>query len=135
MRALSISTLRRAGLAAEAEELGGVRLILRAFDDQQPAALKTLAERLRTGAPGTVAFLVSTLGDGLAIACAVSDDLAAAKPGISAAALAKQAAVKAGGGGGDRPTLAIAGARHAADLDAVLGRVREYVAAAVSLGV
>jgi len=116
-------------LAAEAEDLGGVRLILRSFDDQQPAALKTLAERLRTGAPGTVAFLVSTLGGRLAIACAVSDDLAAAKPGISAAVLAKEAAAKAGGGGGGRPTLATAGARHVADLDAVLGRVREYVAA------
>ena len=116
-------------LAAEAEELGGVRLILRSFDDQQPAALKTLAEQLRTGASGTVAFLVSTLGGRLAIACAVSDDLAAAKPGISAAVLAKEAAAKAGGGGGGRPTLATAGARHAADLDAVLDTVRAYVAA------
>ena len=124
------SAQQAAVLAAEAEELGGVRLILRSFDDQQPAALKTLAERLRTGAPGTVAFLVSTLGGRLAIACAVSDDLAAAKPGISAAALAKEAAARAGGGGGGRPTLATAGARHVADLDAVLGRVREYVAAA-----
>ena len=124
------SAQQAALLAAEAEDLGGVRLIMRSFDDQQPAALKTLAERLRTGASGTVAFLVSTLGGRLAIACAVSDDLAAAKPGISAAALAKEAAAKAGGGGGGRPTLATAGARHVAHLDAVLGRVREYVAAA-----
>ena len=123
------SAQQAALLAAEAEELGGVRLILRSFDDQQPAALKTLAERLRTGASGTVAFLVSTLGGRLAIACAVSDDLAAAKPGISAAVLAKEAAARAGGGGGGKPTLATAGARQAANLDQVLGSVRAHLAA------
>ena len=116
-------------LASEAEEIGGVRLILRTFDDQQPAALKTLAERLRTAAPSTVAFLVSTLGGRLAIACAVSDDLATADPGISASVVVKQAAAKAGGGGGGRPTLATAGARQATNLDQVFGSVRAHLAA------
>ena len=116
-------------LAAAAEEVGGVRLILHTFEDEQPAALKTLAERLRTAAPNTVAFLASTSGGRLAIACAVSDDLAAAG-GISAAVLVKEAAAKAGGGGGGKPTLATAGARRAVNLDAVLSSVRAYVAAA-----
>ena len=118
------SAQQAAVLAAQAEQVGGVRLILRAFEDEQPATLKTLAERLRTAAPSTVAFLVSTLGGRLAIACAVSDDLAAAKPGVSAAVLVKEAAAKAGGGGGGKPTLATAGARRASNLDAVLGSVR-----------
>ena len=126
------SAQQAALLAAEAEEIGGVRLILRSFDDQQPAALKTLAERLRTGAPGTVAFLVSTLGGRLAIACAVSDDLAAAKPGISAAILVKEAAAKAGGGGGGKPTLATAGAKRVSNLDAVLGSVRARLESSAS---
>ena len=117
-------------LAAEAEEIGGVRLILRAFDDQAPAALKDLAERLGSASSDTVAFLVSTLGGRLAIACAVSSDLATGGAGISAAVLAKEAAAKAGGGGGGRPTLATAGARQAANLDAVLATVREHVAGA-----
>ena len=116
-------------LAAAAEEVGGVRLILHTFEDEQPAALKALAERLRTSAPNTVAFLASTSGGRLAIACAVSDDLAAAG-GISAAVLVKEAAAKAGGGGGGKPTLATAGARRAVNLDAVLSSVRAYVAAA-----
>ena len=116
-------------LAAAAEEVGGVRLILHTFEDEQPAALKALAERLRTAAPNTVAFLASTSGGRLAIACAVSDDLAAAG-GISAAVLVKEAAAKAGGGGGGKPTLATAGARRAVNLDAVLSSVRAYVAAA-----
>ena len=116
-------------LAAAAEEVGGVRLILHTFEDQQPAALKALAERLRTSAPNTVAFVASTSGGRLAIACAVSDDLAAAG-GISAAVLVKEAAAKAGGGGGGKPTLATAGARRAVNLDAVLSSVRAYVAAA-----
>ena len=116
-------------LAAVAEEVGGVRLILHTFEDEQPAALKALAERLRTSAPNTVAFVASTSGGRLAIACAVSDDLAAAG-GISAAVLVKEAAAKAGGGGGGKPTLATAGARRAVNLDAVLSSVRAYVAAA-----
>ena len=116
-------------LAAAAEEVGGVRLILHTFEDEQPAALKALAERLRTSAPNTVAFVASTSGGRLAIACAVSDDLAAAG-GISAAVLVKEAAAKAGGGGGGKPTLATAGARRAVNLDAVLSSVRAYVAAA-----
>ena len=116
-------------LAAEAEEVAGVRLILRVFDDQPPAALKTLAERLRTSAPDTVAFLASTAGGRLAIACAVSDDLVR-DAGISAAVLAKDAAANAGGGGGGRPTLATAGARRTDDLDAVLSSVRDQLATA-----
>ncbi len=123
------SAQQAALLAAEAEQVGGVRLILRTFDDQQPAALKTLAERLRTVAPSTVAFLVSTRGGRLAMACAVSDDLAAAEPGISAAVLVKEAAAQAGGGGGGRPTLATAGAKRATNLDAVLASVRGHLAA------
>ena len=111
-------------LQAQAAEVGGVRLILHAFDDQQPAALKEMAERLGSARPGTVAFLASTAGGRLAIACAVSSDLATADGGISAAALAKEAAAKAGGGGGGRPTLATAGAREAANLDQVLDSVR-----------
>ena len=116
-------------LAAEAEEVAGVRLILRVFDDRQPAALKDLAERLGSTAAGTVAFLASTHGGRLAIACAVSSDLATADDGISAAVLAKEAAAKAGGGGGGKPTLATAGARQAGNLDQVLGSVRAYLAA------
>ena len=114
-------------LAADAEEVGGVRLILRTFDDQPPSALKDLAERLRTAAPRTVAFLASTRGGGLSIACAVSDDLVA-DDGLSAAVLVKEAAAKAGGGGGGRPTLATAGAKRAVDLDSVLGSVRDRLA-------
>ena len=47
-----------------------MRLILHTFEDEQPAALKALAERLRTSAPNTVAFVASTSGGRLAIACA-----------------------------------------------------------------
>jgi len=120
-------------LAAEAEEVGGVRLILRAFDDQQPAALKNLAERLASEASGTVAFLASTQGGRLAIACAVSSDLASRDGAISAAVLAKEAAARAGGGGGGKPTLATAGARQAANIDQVLDNVRAHLAARTSL--
>ena len=107
-----------------------MRLILRTFDDQPAGALKDLAERLRSSATGTVAFLASTLGGRLAIACAVSSDLATADDGISAAVLVKAAAAKAGGGGGGKPTLATAGAKRADNLDAALASVRDHVAAA-----
>ena len=120
------SAQQAAALAAQAEQVGGVRLIIHTFAEEAPAALKALAERLRGAAPRTVAFLVSTRGGGLAIACGVSDDLAAG-PGekrISAADLVKEAAAKAGGGGGGRPTFATAGAKRAANLDAVLAAVR-----------
>ena len=111
-------------LAAQAEEVGGVRLIVRTFDEESPAALKALAERLRGAAPSSVVFLVTTRGGSLGIACAVSDDLVAGSPPISAADLVKEAAAKAGGGGGGRPTFASAGAKRADNLDAVLGSVR-----------
>ena len=122
------SAQQAAALAAQAEEIGGARLILRTFEEESPAALKALAERLREAAPRTVAFLVSTRGGGLAIACAVSDDLAAGARRLSAADLVKEAAAKAGGGGGGRPTFATAGARRAANLDAVLDAVRARLA-------
>ena len=122
------SAQQAAALAAQAEEIGGARLILRTFEEESPAALKALAERLRGAGPRTVAFLVSTRGGGLAIACAVSDDLAAGARRLSAADLVKEAAAKAGGGGGGRPTFATAGAKRAANLDAVLQAVRARLA-------
>ena len=118
------SAQQAAVLAAQAEEVGGVRLVVRIFKDESPAALKALAERLRSAAPRIVAFLVTTRGGGLGIACAVSDDLAAGSSSISAVELVKEAAAKAGGGGGGRPTFATAGAKRASNLDAVLGSVR-----------
>ena len=124
-----------ATLAAQAETVGDVRLIVRVFDDQEPGALKALAEKLRTAAPHTVAFLATTRGGTLGIACAVSDDLAGTGDGnISAAVLVKAAAAKAGGGGGGRPTLATAGAKRVANLDAVLATVRTAVAAVAAAG-
>ena len=118
------SAQQAAVLAAQAEEVGGVRLVVRIFKEESPAALKALAERLRSAAPRIVAFLVTTRGGGLGIACAVSDDLAAGSSSISAVELVKEAAAKAGGGGGGRPTFATAGAKRASNLDAVLGSVR-----------
>ena len=122
------SAQQAAVLAAQAEEIGGVRLIMRTFEEETPGALKALAERLRCAAPRTVAFLVTTRGGGLSIACAVSDDLAAGSPRISAADLVKEAAAKAGGGGGGRASFATAGAKRATNLDAVLGSVRTRLA-------
>ena len=124
------SAQQAAALTAQAERVGGVRLVIRTFEEEPPAALKTLAERLRGAAPRTVAFLVTTRGGGLAIACGVSDDLAsgAGAERLSAADLVKEAAAKAGGGGGGRPTFATAGAKRAANLDAVLDTVRARLA-------
>ena len=126
------SAQQAAALAAQAEQIGGVRLIIRTFEEEPPAALKALAERLRGAAPRTVAFLVTTRGGGLAIACGVSDDLTAGADAgtgrISAADLVKEAAAKAAGGGGGRPTFATAGAKRAANLDAVLDTVRARLA-------
>jgi alanyl-tRNA synthetase len=67
------------------------------------------------------------VGGRLAIACAVSDDLAGKESGISAAVLVKEAAAKAGGGGGGKPTLATAGAKRADNLDAALATVRDHL--------
>ena len=126
------SAQQAAVLAAQAEEVGGVRLVVRIFKEESPAALKALAERLRSAAPRIVAFLVTTRGGGLGIACAVSDDLAAGSSSISAAELVKEAAAKAGGGGGGRPTFATAGAKRASNLDAVLGSVRARLESSAS---
>ena len=126
------SAQQAALLAAQAEEVGGVRLVVRIFKEESPAALKALAERLRSAAPRIVAFLVTTRGGGLGIACAVSDDLAAGSSSISAVELVKEAAAKAGGGGGGRPTFATAGAKRASNLDAVLGSVRARLESSAS---
>ena len=118
------SVQQAAVLAAQAKEIHGVRLIVGTFEDESPAALKALAERLRNAEPRTVAYLVTTRGGRLGIACAVSDDLAAGSPPISAADLVKEAAAKAGGGGGGRATFATAGAKGTTNLDTVLKWVR-----------
>jgi len=108
-----------ARLVAEAEPLGGVRLVAGAFDGWDAAGLKALATAIASH-PGAVAVCLSAAPPLLA-AVARSADTA-----VDAGALLKDLIARFGGKGGGKAELAQGGGL-AAEPAAVLAAVRERI--------
>jgi alanyl-tRNA synthetase len=117
-------------LAAEAETVGGVRLVCRNEREQDAAWIKLLAQRL-IRLPNTVALLASGAG-------ATPGLVFGQSPGsrLDMGALMKQATASLGGRGGGNRDMSQGGAPAGSDvqpaLDAVAAQVREQLAEGVA---
>ncbi len=118
-------------LLADAQDIGGVRLVVGRLDGADMDGLRELAETLRQKLGSGVAVLGSASAeDGKAyLACAVTDDLTTK---IQAGKLVGALAKRVGGGGGGRPTLATAGGKQPENLDDALGAAAAEVRAALA---
>jgi alanyl-tRNA synthetase len=97
-------------LFAQAEEVGGAKIIARATDVTNRETLREFIDRLR-GKGRSVAILLGSATDGkVSLTAAVSKDLV--QRGISASDCVRTAAKIVGGGGGGRPDLAEAGGKN-----------------------
>ena len=115
-------------LLNQAEEINGVKLVIREFSDVPVDVLKQLGDLLRQKAKNAVGFFINKSGDRLNFVCAVTDELISTKR-LKAGDIVREAAKIAGGGGGGRPHLATAGAKNAAKLPQVIDYIRRVLSA------
>ena len=112
-------------LAAQAQELGGVKLLAERLDGADATALRSVIDQLKAKLKSAVILLVSVDGDRVQLAAGVTANLTAS---IKAGELVNIAAQAVGGKGGGRPDFAMAGGTQPQAIDAALAAGREFVA-------
>jgi alanyl-tRNA synthetase len=117
-------SLASGSLMDGAEQCGRARLVLARMPGTY-AELRSAADVMRKSNQGLVCVLASTDGDKVALVVGVSEDLLAG--GLSARAIAQQAAGILGGGGGGRDDLAQAGGADPHKLDEAFDKARQMV--------
>jgi alanyl-tRNA synthetase len=117
-------------LAAAAEDIGGVPVVLATVEVSNVKELPDIADRVagKLGRDGVV-VLATANGDRAQLVVRVAP--AIVELGVRAGALAKVGAGLLGGGGGGRDTLAQAGGAEVGKLDLALDAVRSSISAAV----
>jgi alanyl-tRNA synthetase len=114
--------LATGGMAAEIEDIGGVKLSARNMGEVPPRDLKGLAEAIGKQLGSGVVALVSTAEGKASIVVGVSPDLVGR---FSAVDLVRAASAAVGGkGGGGRPDMAQAGGPDGTRADEALAAVR-----------
>ena len=114
------------GLFQNAADVNGIKIVSAYFSGTAPEALRSMGEKIRDKAPNAVSALVGST-DGK-ITLVVSCGKGAQDAGLKAGALVKQIAVIAGGNGGGKPDLAMAGLNDATKIDEALNAVPGIVA-------
>jgi alanyl-tRNA synthetase len=110
--------LDAAAALANAQAAGETKVIVDRFPDADAAALRALADDLRSAAGRFVAVIGGEQG-GPSLLVAASRDLVG--EGFDAAAIVREVAPRIGGGGGGRAELAQAGGKDLAGLEGALG--------------
>ena len=118
-----------AEIAAGAEIIGGVRLVIAEASGFNPEALRLLAMQVRDHLGSGVAVLGSQRDGKAGLVAVVSPDLVAR--GVSAAAVVGPAARVVGGGGSRDPELSQAGGPHGDRLGDALAEARRAASAAL----
>ena len=104
------------GLVAQAEVIGGVKLVAKKLEGVSRDALRDFADQLREKHSPVALILGAEIEGKVALIAAVSKPLVKDK-NLHAGNVVKAAATIAGGGGGGRPDMAEAGARLVEKLD------------------
>jgi alanyl-tRNA synthetase len=117
-------------LGVEAEDVGGVKVVVAEGSGTDQRALLELADRVKQKL-GDAAVVLAGTGDGK-VALVATFSPAAIECGLSAAAVLREAAAVVGGGGGGRDDSAQAGGREPEHLPEALDTAREAIRRALS---
>ena len=112
--------------AAEIEEIGALKAIFLSMEDVGTDQLRDLGDSYKDKMGEGVAVLASVNGGKVTLLVTATDG--AAKGGVHAGNLIKEAAPLIGGGGGGRPTMAQAGGKDPAGIPKAFDRIRELLA-------
>ncbi len=119
-----LASVRISGMLENARSVGGIRVVTALFSSTGGEALRAMCDRVREEAPDAVAVLAGT-ENGKAVIAAAAGKEALAR-GVHAGRLAGGVAKLAGGNGGGKPDIAMAGAKN-------LGKLEEALASAEKL--
>ncbi|MDO5715885.1 MAG: alanine--tRNA ligase [Tissierellia bacterium] len=112
-------------ILAQIQTKNDISFVTYSFQGIDMDTLREMADEVR-GKIGSVVVLFSTVNEGkLSFVCAVSKDLV--ERGIQAGKLIKEIAKVAGGGGGGRPDMAMAGAKDIEKTEEALGTLEKLL--------
>lgn len=122
-----INSFKTAGLMSGAVDVNGVQLVTYYAGEESADALRSMAEAARDTAPCSVAIIAGTNAEKgtVSFACACSKDAIAR--GAHAGNLVREIAKIAGGNGGGKPDMAMAGGKDASKVDDALMRADEIL--------
>jgi len=119
-----IASAAGSDLAAQAVEVGGLKLLVTRLDDADPKSLRDLVDQLKNKL-GSAAILLAAAKNGkVSLIAGVTQDQTTR---INAGDLVNLVATQVGGKGGGRPDLAQAGGNDPTHLDFALRAVPEWV--------
>ncbi|MBE0509918.1 MAG: alanine--tRNA ligase [Chromatiales bacterium] len=118
-----LASAQGSDLAAEALEIGGIKVLAARMDGADPKGLRDIVDQLKNKL-GTAAVLIAAVeGDKISLVAGVSKD---ATDRIKAGELLKHVAEQVGGKGGGRPDMAQGGGNLPQHLDAALASVKDW---------
>lgn len=112
-----INSFKTAGIMAGAVDVNGVQLVVYNAGEEGADSLRSLAETARDSAPSAVAVIAGTNAEKgtVSFACACSKDAIA--KGAHAGNIVREVAKIAGGNGGGKPDMAMAGGKDLSKVD------------------
>jgi len=113
-------------LVESAKSLNGFKLVISKINSQDVENLKQLGDQLREELKSGVGVLGAIINGKLNFVCVITDDLIKTK-NLNAGEIIKQVAAIAGGSGGGRPHMALAGAKNIDKFNHVLNSVEEII--------
>ncbi len=116
-------------LAAQAEEIGGVKVLAARLDGADAKSLRDALDRLKDKLGSAIILLAAESEGKVSLVGGVTKDLTGR---FKAGDLVREAAAKVGGKGGGRPDMAQAGGNDPAGLPAALALAKEWVRAQAS---
>ena len=122
-----INSFKTAGIMAGAIDVNGVQLVVYYGGELDANGLRSMAETARDSAPNTVAVIAGSNAEKgtCSFACACGKDAIA--KGAHAGNLVREVAKVAGGSGGGKPDMAMAGGKEIAKIDDALMSANEIL--------
>lgn len=113
-------------LAEKAQALDGFRYVAAKVAATDVEELRQMSDTLRAKLRSGVGVLAAEINGKLSFACTVTDDLISGR-GLRAGEIVKRVAEVAGGSGGGRPHLALAGGKDIGKMDSALAMVPQIL--------
>ena len=126
-----INSFKTAGIMAGAVDVNGVQLVVYYAGEADANSLRSMAETARDSAPNTVAIIAGSNAEKgtCSFACACGKD--ATSRGAHAGNIVREVAKVAGGSGGGKPDMAMAGGKEISKIDDALMSAKEILTSMV----
>ncbi len=123
-----INSFKTAGIMAGAVDVNGVQLVVYYAGELDANGLRSMAETAKDSAPNTVAVIAGSNAEKgtCSFACACGKE--AITKGAHAGNIVREVAKVAGGSGGGKPDMAMAGGKEIAKIDDALMSAKEIIA-------